>query len=81
MNLIKRILQVTALLCLLSSCATTETVWDKPNSSQQEFYRDSGQCKAQGFGATGMNMYQVTLIFNSCMQGKGWYLVERPIRR
>jgi hypothetical protein len=68
-------------LLLLAGCATTETVWVKHGASENEFYVDRGQCQAQAFGAPGMYTMQVALIFNSCMQGKGWYTEERPIQR
>ena len=70
------------LLFWLVGCATTETqrVWVKPGASQQDFYMDSGQCKAQAFSAPGMPPLQVAIIYNTCMQGKGWYQEERPIR-
>lgn len=66
---------------LLAGCATTERVWVKDGASQQDFYMDRGQCQAQAFGAPGMNTLQVSLIFNGCMQGHGWYTEERPIQR
>lgn len=66
---------------LLVGCATTERVWERPGASQQDFFMDRGQCQAQSFGAPGLNTFQVALIFNSCMQGKGWYTVERPIQQ
>jgi hypothetical protein len=73
------------LVCLaavaIAGCATTERVWMRAGASQQDFYMDKGQCQAQAFGVPGMNTFQVAMVFNSCMQGKGWYLEERPIRQ
>jgi hypothetical protein len=67
-----------AVLLLLAGCATTHNAWFKDGATQQDFYMDQGQCKAQAFSAPGMPMMQVGLVFNSCMQGKGWYLREVP---
>lgn len=69
-------------LFLSFGCATTETetVWRKAGATQQDFYTDDGQCKAQGFSTPGMNLLQVGIVYNSCMRGKGWYLEERPVR-
>jgi hypothetical protein len=60
-------------LFLLYGCATTETYWVKPGASSTEFYQDRGQCQAQAFGTPGMYTLQIALIFNGCMQGKGWH--------
>lgn len=68
------------LLCLFG-CATTERVWVKPNSGQQEFYQDRGQCQAQAFSVPGAPPMQMAVVFASCMQGKGWYSEERPIKQ
>ncbi len=75
-----KMLFVMAILTL-AGCATTEKVWVKNGASQQDFYAESGQCKAQAFAAPGMPMMQVAIIYSSCMQGKGWYTEERPIKK
>lgn len=61
------------LLLLLVGCAAQRS-WYKDGATQQDFYQDQGQCKAQAFGMVGASMMQVAIVFNSCMQGKGWYL-------
>jgi hypothetical protein len=67
-------------LCLVG-CATkqTQTYWEKPGASQQDFQADMGQCRAQAFSVPGAmnNLVQVAIVQNTCMQGKGWYLVEQ----
>lgn len=68
-------------LMLLAGCATTERVWVKNGASEQDFYMDQGQCRAQAFGTPGMYTMQVALVYNSCMQGRGWYTEERPVQR
>lgn len=63
-----------ALAILLAGCATTQSTWNKPGSSAQDFYQDDGQCKAQAFSVATGNMMQIAIVHNSCMRGKGWYL-------
>jgi hypothetical protein len=61
-------------LCLIG-CATTNKVWYKQGSSQQDFYQERAQCNAQAIAAN--NIYQIAIIQNQCLQGKGWYLVDQ----
>lgn len=68
-------------LAVISGCATTESVWVKNGSSQQNFNMDMGQCRAQAFAVPGAPLMQVAIVQNSCMEGKGWQLEDRPIRR
>lgn len=66
-------------ILVLAGCVTTEKVWIKDGASQQDFYAESGQCKAQAFSAPGMPMMQVAIVYASCMQGKGWHTEERSL--
>lgn len=68
-----------AVLLLLVGCAKKESFWEKPGASSMEFEMDKGQCQAQAFGTPGMYTMQVAMVFNACMRGKGWYLVEREV--
>jgi hypothetical protein len=63
----KLILILPLLLC---GCGT----WNKPGGTAEQFYMDRGQCNAQAFSASGGGDFQQPIIFNSCMQGKGWHL-------
>jgi hypothetical protein len=65
---------IVSLAVCLAGCGTT--YWEKPGATTQDFYSDAGQCKAQAFSAPGMYAMQVAIIYNSCMQGKGWYTVR-----
>jgi hypothetical protein len=62
-----------AAVVALTGCATTEQVWEGGGN----FNMDQGQCQAQAFGTPFANSFQVAMVYNSCMRGKGWYLVER----
>ena len=61
---------------LLAGCAQPK-VWYQPGISPQQFEMDKGQCQAQAFGSPTMNSLQIAIVFNSCMRGKGWYLVDQ----
>jgi hypothetical protein len=69
------------LVVFLAGCASTERVWVKPGSTEQDFYMDKGQCQAQAFGAPGMYTMQVAMVYNACMRGRGWYMEERRVER
>lgn len=70
---------VIALLLLVGceSMKPKEYVWEKPGSTQQDFYMDAGQCKAQAASVPGMVLMQVAIVYSNCMAGRGWYQVER----
>lgn len=51
-------------------------LWTKPNSTEQGFSMDRGQCQAQGLSVTGMQSDQVAAVFDACMAGKGWTLQQ-----
>lgn len=72
---------IALLVLLLAGCATTETFWEKPGASAQDFNSDSAQCRAQAFSVPGAmnNLMQVAIVQNQCMQGRGWYTVEREV--
>lgn len=70
--------QMTILLTVLVvGCATKQQYWEKPGATAQEFNIDRGQCNAQAFSVPGVSIMQAALVQNSCLQGKGWYLVEK----
>ena len=72
-----KLLIVGITLLLLNSCATQpQSVWYKSGSSAQEFEMEKGQCNAQAFSLANGNLYQIAIIQNQCLQGKGWYLVD-----
>lgn len=69
------------LAVLLGGCATTERVWMHSDNTEERYRVDRGQCLAQGSAAfQGPQSIQAAMIFNGCMQGKGWYQVEQPRR-
>ena len=59
---------------LLAACASQpDRTWQRAGASQQDFYMESGQCRAQAISVTGPLMQQA-VVYSSCLQGKGWYL-------
>jgi hypothetical protein len=65
---------ILAAVLTLAGCATTANDWHwyKAGATQQDLSMDDGQCRAQAFGVPGMNLFQVAMVLQSCMQGKGW---------
>jgi hypothetical protein len=65
---------------VLAGCVTNEPkwVWDHPSSNEQQFRMDEGQCKAQAFQMPGSSLQRSVIVFDSCMQGKGYF--KRPVR-
>lgn len=69
---------VVFLALVLSGCATPrETYWYKATGSQQSFNQDFGYCRAQAFSVASGNLFQIAMVQNSCMEGRGWELRER----
>jgi hypothetical protein len=62
-----------ASVLVLAACQNQATTWQRDGATQQDFYMDQGQCKAQAFGVASGNMMQMAMVLNACMQGKGWY--------
>lgn len=60
---------------ILAGCAThkNDFVWMRDGSTDQEFYQDQGQCRAQAFSVPGAPPMQVIMVYDGCMSGKGWY--------
>lgn len=66
------------LLLALAACATEPTyTWQKPGGSEYEFDSDAGQCRAQAYSVPGVRMLQAVLVFENCLQGKGWRKTAR----
>ena len=63
----------------VAGCATTETVWDKPGSTDDSFLVDTGQCRAQAFSVALPSAMQSAMIYGGCMNGKGWRNITVPI--
>jgi hypothetical protein len=64
------------LILLLSAGCAGQKLWEKPGASAREFEMEKGQCEAQAYSVPGMHYMQVGAVFNACMRGKGWYLVD-----
>lgn len=67
---------VLALAGCASSSGPNNKVWDKPSAGPNDFGMDQGQCQAQATQIPGGAALQMALVFNACMRGKGWQLVD-----
>jgi len=68
--------RVALVLLLLTACAP-QKVWYKEGASNQDFGMDMGQCKAQAFGISNPTLFQIAVVQNQCMFGKGWNLIDK----
>lgn len=66
-------ISILAFAVTLGGCSTT---YYRDGSTEEDFYRDQGQCKAQsmsgGFIGGMLGAAREAQIFQACMQGKGW---------
>lgn len=69
---------VVSLALISVGCATKQTFWERPGASSNDFHMDNAECNARALSAP-VNMFGFALIKNQCLQGKGWYLVERDV--
>ena len=66
------------LALILAGCATqNQSAWFRSGANQQDFETDKGYCNAQAFSLANGNIYQIAIIQNQCLQGKGWQLVDQ----
>jgi hypothetical protein len=62
---------------LLTGCATKEGGWEKSGATNENWHMDRGACIAQMESVPGAGTMQKASVFAGCMQGKGWYWIER----
>ena len=67
-------------LLLLGGCASKQSFWEKPGATVQDFNMDRAECNARALSVPGVTMFGLALIQNQCLQGKGWYIVEREVK-
>jgi len=65
---------------LMVGCATKQSFWEKPGATVQDFNMDRAECNARALSVPGVTMFGFALIQNQCLQGKGWYIVEREVK-
>jgi hypothetical protein len=71
---------IFGVLTLLAGCAANNNNWSwyKDGASGQDFNMDNGQCRAQAFSIPNASLFQIVLVQQNCMQGKGWEKRENP---
>jgi hypothetical protein len=63
---------------VLCACANApQYKWQRAGATQDQLTREAGQCEAQAFGIASNDTNRVFVVYSSCMQGKGWRLVDR----
>lgn len=68
------------LAVLIQGCATTQGGWERPDATDQMWHMDRGSCIVQMESVPFAGAYQKANVFAGCMQSKGWYWVERPVK-
>ena len=67
-----------AILVALAACAQ-EVVWQKPGATERDLAQDADGCRARAFagqGAMGGNAQQSAIVYETCMESKGWSRVS-----
>lgn len=67
-----KLLACALVLIAVTGCATKQTSWYRSGANQQDWYQESGQCRAQAMGVYAP-LLQQAILYQSCLQGKGWY--------
>lgn len=61
------------LFSLLNAACSTPHPWAKNGATQEDLAVESAQCKAQAFSVPNVSVVQTAMVYNACMQGKGWH--------
>lgn len=74
-----RVLVLFAAAVALAGCAQ-DVVWVKPDATEQDLARDSDGCRSQAYASQGMtsDAQRMLVIYQSCMEGKGWHREQAP---
>ncbi len=51
-------------------------MWYKPDSTDEDFYRDRGQCVSEARAGNRTTLLFDPIIFSGCMAGRGWHQQE-----
>jgi hypothetical protein len=74
-----RLALVVVTIATLAGCATEpEYVWRKPGAGESDFYNDLGECRSRAFAVSNPTLFQLVMVQNNCLMGKGWRQVPRP---
>ena len=74
-----RVLTLIVAAVVLAACAQ-DVVWKKPGATEDELARDSDGCRSQAYASQGMtnDAQRLLVVYQSCMEGKGWRRVQAP---
>lgn len=65
-------------LLFLSACSSTPTYrWVKDGSTRMQFNMERAQCESKALAVSQSKPDRIALVFATCMEGKGWHLVEQ----
>jgi hypothetical protein len=66
---------IALLIFIISGCS--ESVWTRPDWDEETFYRENGQCSAMADSISRPYPGQLQRVYESCMRGKGWRLIQK----
>ncbi|SPJ17719.1 conserved exported hypothetical protein [Burkholderiales bacterium] len=68
------VILIASLAAALNGCAL-HSVWVKDGASPEDLQMDAGQCRARSYSMPSPmgNGYPLAMVYNACMQGKGWH--------
>lgn len=64
-------MRAVAILLIATACATPKQ-WVKQGASESDFRLESADCKARAFSIPNAPPVQIAIVYNECMQSKGW---------
>lgn len=63
---------------LLAACATEPQYrWDRPGATREQLEMEAAQCESSAFAVPNSGEQRITIVYLTCMSGKGWKLVDR----
>jgi hypothetical protein len=63
---------LAAVAMLIGCAAPIVPNWVKAGASKESLQADMGQCRAQAYGVPGVSALQAAIVYDGCMQGKGY---------
>jgi hypothetical protein len=74
----KKMILLAVAVWVISVCVSAPKSggWAKPNATNDDFYRDRGECTFEARKYNRTNMPFDPILFGACRSSKGWYWEE-----
>lgn len=63
-------------LFLLTACATSPQYHWERSYAPERVAEESAQCQSQAFAVPFSGEERIAIVYATCMQGRGWQLIE-----